>query len=147
MTRWVLSGAALILVGTAVGFGQGAGKEKKAPSLDEQIQDALEQLNRAPTRPKETFKFELPKDPGDNPALAYPADALSRGQEGTVMLRLRITPEGTVANVYVEKSSGVRSLDDEAARGMRRWKFHPATEDGVPVQAEVLKPVQFLIRR
>lgn len=78
------------------------------------------------------------------PAPSYPREALMAGAEGTVTLRVLVGEDGSPLEVTVERSSGNRSLDAAArSQVLRRWKFQPATDNGRPVQAYGLIPVDF----
>ncbi|TMI84527.1 MAG: energy transducer TonB [Bacillati bacterium ANGP1] len=59
------------------------------------------------------------------------------GVEGTVGVRALVLADGTVARVDVSDSSGSAVLDRAAAEAVRRWRFLPATRDGVPIDAYV----------
>ncbi len=78
------------------------------------------------------------------PAPAYPRDALMAGAQGTVTLRVLVGEDGKPLEVTIERSSGNRSLDNAArTQVLRRWKFQPAVDQGRPVQAYGLIPVDF----
>jgi len=78
------------------------------------------------------------------PAPAYPRDALRVGAQGTVTLRVLVDVDGSPLDVRVERSSGNRSLDNAArTQVLRQWKFQPAIDNGRPVQAYGLVPVDF----
>ena len=78
------------------------------------------------------------------PAPAYPRDALIAGIEGTVTLRVLVGEDGRPLEVSIETSSGNRSLDNAARQQvLRRWKFQPASDNGRPVQAYGLIPIDF----
>ncbi|MCL7713528.1 energy transducer TonB [Stenotrophomonas mori] len=80
------------------------------------------------------------------PAPAYPRDALHAHAQGTVVLRVRVGVDGSPLEVSIERSSGHRSLDTAARlQVLRRWKFQPATENGQPVQALGLVPIDFTL--
>jgi protein TonB len=64
----------------------------------------------------------------DNPAPAYPATSKRLGEDGTVVLRVRVTPEGRPDTVTVERSSGFARLDRAALDAVRQWKFVPARQ-------------------
>jgi periplasmic protein TonB len=74
----------------------------------------------------------------------YPPLMVRLGAEGVVRLRLAITPQGTVSEAVVVRSSGYPQLD-EAARVwvVTHWRYRPAMrgETAVASQSEVL--VQF----
>lgn len=90
---------------------------------------------------------QLPLDVVTNPAPPYPAEALAARREGTVWLRVRIDATGRVSAISLHETSNVPSLDDSALRTVRRWLFHPARRNGVPVPYEFLKPIEFSIRQ
>lgn len=79
----------------------------------------------------------------DNPAPAYPRLARRNGQQGRVILRVRVNAKGTADDVQVRASSGHEVLDDAARSTVRRWKFVPAKRAGEPVAAWVLIPISF----
>lgn len=72
----------------------------------------------------------------------YPAEALARRVQGTVTLRFRIEPDGSVSESNVLKSSGDRSLDEAARVAIAKCTFTPATANGKPQAAWV--PVQYV---
>jgi protein TonB len=83
--------------------------------------------------------------PANLPPL-YPADALQARIEGRVLLRVKVTAEGRVEKLAVERSAGWPSLDQAALAAVRDWRFFPARRAGVPVAFEVIVPVRFSIR-
>lgn len=76
----------------------------------------------------------------------YPRKALSRGQQGTVLLMLLVGAEGKVVGVDVVQSSGVLSLDKAAIKAVQRWRLQPAEDDGVAVLSRVKVPIKFDLR-
>lgn len=62
-------------------------------------------------------------DPDSNTPPQYPSDAIQRGQEGTVLLTLSVTPDGTIDGGTVTQSSGYRSLDIAALNASEKWHF------------------------
>lgn len=81
------------------------------------------------------------------PPPAYPIEALRSGQTGTVLLQVLVDTDGRPLQVDVTRSSGHRSLDRAARRHvLARWTFRPALQDGRPVQAIGLVPVEFALR-
>jgi len=73
----------------------------------------------------------------------YPMAAVVNHQEGTVLLRVRITAEGDVGGVEIILSSGHPILDAAAAGAVRTWHFLPAHRGRRPVPATVRLPVRF----
>lgn len=81
------------------------------------------------------------------PPPAYPREALREGLRGTVVLQVLVDVDGKPLRVDVAQSSGHRSLDRAAQRHvLARWTFRPAVQDGRPVQATGLVPVEFALR-
>ena len=70
-----------------------------------------------------------------NPSPRYPIDARRGHQEGTVRLRVVISPEGRVLEIGVARSSGYDSLDKAALDTVRKWRFLPGKQAGVAVEA------------
>lgn len=78
------------------------------------------------------------------PAPRYPRQALRRGAEGTVLLRVLVDEQGRPQEVAIETSSGHRDLDRAAREQvLAKWRFHPATHQGRPIPAYALVPIGF----
>jgi len=86
---------------------------------------------------------EVPPTLRDNRPPDYPLEALRRGLEGTVLLRVHVAADGRVAKVEILDSSGHLILDAAAVRAVKSWRFAPATRGGRPVAAVVRQPVRF----
>jgi len=78
-----------------------------------------------------------------NPPPRYPLAARRSGDEGTVMLRVLVTSEGTAARVELDRSSGSASLDGAALEAVRNWRFVPARRGSQNVEDWVRVPVVF----
>src|SRR5262245_43164726 len=76
----------------------------------------------------------------------YPESARRQGVEGTVLLKMRITEHGRVADIQVERSAGHPDLDQSAMEAVQRWRFEPARRSGEPVAVWVLIPVEFKLQ-
>jgi TonB family protein len=77
----------------------------------------------------------------------YPDDALQRGQQGFVQLRLIIRPDGTVKDVILLDSAPAKVFDDVAIASARKSEFEPRLENGVPVETDGTYTVLFRISR
>jgi protein TonB len=85
-------------------------------------------------------------DYGASPPPAYPARARRRGEQGTVMLRVLVGPDGAVLRAGIAHTSGFRLLDDAALEVVRtRWRFVAARRDGHAVKCWVLVPIRFAL--
>lgn len=78
-----------------------------------------------------------------NPAPGYPYYARRRGQEGRVILRVRVSAAGAAERVSVRNSSGYPLLDEAAIEAVRAWRFEPASRRGTPISGLVDVPVFF----
>ena len=89
----------------------------------------------------------MPSPLASNVRPPYPPEALLRGVEGRVVLRVVVGEDGGVQSAAVETSSGDTSLDQSALTTIRyRWHFEPARRAGMPVAMEVRVPIRFRLR-
>lgn len=79
----------------------------------------------------------------NNAGPRYPSASRRAHEEGTVMLKVLVAPDGRAQDLMVATSSGFARLDDAALDTVRRWSFLPAKQAGRPVSAWVLVPVTF----
>jgi TonB family protein len=78
------------------------------------------------------------------PVLAYPPIALRQRAEGTVDLNLLVDERGNVTDAQVVSAPGGRAgLPEAAQEYARRWRYRPATKDGVPVKVWTPVRVRF----
>lgn len=75
----------------------------------------------------------------------YPRASSTFEEEGTVVLKIFIGVDGNVLRINVEKSSGFRRLDDAAKTETMRWRFKPATLDGIPIEHSFTRSFKFSI--
>lgn len=76
----------------------------------------------------------------------YPESARRRRIEGTALLKMRITAQGYVEDVHVERSAGHPDLDQSAMEAVRHWRFEPARRGGESVAVWVVIPVEFKLQ-
>lgn len=82
-----------------------------------------------------------------NPAPAYPAQARRLGEEGKVVLRVLVSPQGTAEAVELKSASGSPRLDDAALNTVKNWRFSPARRGETPMQSWVLVPIVFKLEQ
>lgn len=80
-----------------------------------------------------------------NPAPSYPIFARRRQQQGTVLLRVKVSIEGKPEVIELNKSSGFKLLDEAAQNTVKTWRFVPAKRGSNTVSAWVIVPIQFKI--
>ncbi|MBL8426255.1 MAG: energy transducer TonB [Azonexus sp.] len=78
-----------------------------------------------------------------NPQPPYPSMSRRLGEEGKVLLKVRVLPDGNPASVDVEKSSSFGRLDEAARQAVARWRFVPAKRGDEPIEASVIVPIVF----
>jgi TonB family protein len=84
----------------------------------------------------------------NKPSLAYPPIALRQRVEGKVDLSVLVDERGTVADAKVMSGAGGRAgLNEAASEYVKRWKFRPATKDGVVVRTWTPVSVVFMLPR
>jgi len=88
----------------------------------------------SPEQVRASSAIVLPKS---NPNLplsqpVYPPPAKLRGEHGTVVLRLQVLADGSVADAQILQSSGYPVLDSSAMYESFRWRLDPGTNNGHP---------------
>ncbi|MEW6764041.1 MAG: energy transducer TonB [Pseudomonadota bacterium] len=83
----------------------------------------------------------------NNPAPAYPPLSRRLGEEGRVVVRAQVGPDGLPQAVDVRTSSGSARLDEAALKAVRQWKFIPARRGEAVVSSWVLIPFSFTLER
>ena len=78
-----------------------------------------------------------------NPRPNYPAASRRLGEEGKVLLKVRVSPDGQAAAVDIEKSSNFERLDEAARQAVARWRFVPAKRGDEAIEAWVIVPLVF----
>jgi periplasmic protein TonB len=78
-----------------------------------------------------------------NPKPAYPTASRRLGEEGRVLLRVKVSPGGTALSVEIKQSSGFGRLDDAARAAVLRWRFVPARRGGEAIESWVSVPIVF----
>lgn len=81
-----------------------------------------------------------------NPPPAYPPLSRRMGEEGKVLLRVYVEPDGRPSQVEVKNSSNSSRLDQAALDAVWRWRFVPAKRGEEAVGAWVLVPIVFNLK-
>lgn len=83
-------------------------------------------------------RYRIPPRPA-----VYPPRSIELGQQGEVLVRVRLEPDGSAAEIKLWRSSGHGLLDRAALAAVHGWHFMPAMRGGRPVAAWVEIPVRF----
>ncbi len=126
-----------------------------APSLTESFSDASEASSDTSTAAKsvqgtqgnaESYsEASFNANYGTNPKPKYPATARSRGWQGQVLLRVKVTAEGLSEAITIHRSSGHDILDESAVEAVEKWQFMPAKRGNTTVACSVIVPIIFTL--
>lgn len=78
---------------------------------------------------------------------AYPAEAINKHEQGTVVLDVSVDAKGNVQGVQVDAEHSVSSqeLRQAAMAAATHWKFNPGMQNGKPVGGTTRIPVNFAL--
>lgn len=102
----------------------------------------------APVAPAAAPKVELPSSKADylhNPPPEYPRMSKRLGEQGKVVLKVLIGPDGVPQKVELQTSSGFERLDKSAMDAAMRWRYVPGKRGGVPEAMWYQVPIQFTL--
>ncbi|QLC25595.1 TonB family protein [Parasphingopyxis algicola] len=75
----------------------------------------------------------------------YPSNLLRQDLEGSCTIRVRIAPNGRVMAAEPVNATHPAFCEATQRHALRRWRFEPATRDGVPVESWQRHTVEFRI--
>ena len=76
--------------------------------------------------------------------IPYPEEARRQGIEGVVVLSITVDLDGNVVQAKVVTGPGY-GLEDAALKGIKRFKFKPATKNGEVVSTELKYRYRFML--
>jgi protein TonB len=121
------------------------------PAAPDPTPVAVEPEPVPPSEPAETVvageRPDVPPALLDAPPPRYPTQALALGLEGTVLVRITVAADGSVARVAVEAPSGFAPFDEAALEAIRAWRFRPGLRAGLAAELDLLHRVRFELRR
>ena len=115
------------------------------PKLNQTIKQS-EQSSNSPTVAPRQARLDAPPKPKRNIKPDYPKGARQRGEQGDVVLEIRVNAEGTVDDVKVAISSGFAELDEAAVKAARTAKFSPARSGHDPVASTARLRLSFKLK-
>jgi periplasmic protein TonB len=118
-----------------------------APAAASAAASSTSQAPTAAAAATETFtEANFRANYAHNPKPEYPMVAKSRGWAGKVLLRVKVSAQGSSDAVAVEKSSGYDLLDESAIEAVKQWRFIPAKRGEASVASSVIVPIIFNLR-
>jgi periplasmic protein TonB len=125
----------------AIAVPQAASQPAAANTASAAAEPATASAVAEPTGPATAPRFDAAYL--NNPKPEYPRLAKRMGEQGRVMLRAHVTPEGMADEVRVHSSSGSSLLDESALQAVRKWKFVPARRGTAAIADWVNVPIDF----
>lgn len=80
-----------------------------------------------------------------NPKPVYPAFSRRNGEEGKVLLRVKVSAEGAALELDIKQSSGFPRLDNAAREAVAKWRFVPARRGEEAIESWVTVPLTFAL--
>src|SRR5271169_1066056 len=130
-TRLPLTQFGMVLIAVAFLLGGTALFTQDAPQNTSEV--VYENQGPGMTHPKPVYPQAEPE---------YAERARRKKIQGTVLLSMIVTPEGTVRDPQVTHGLD-KDLDKKAVECVSKWKFEPATKDGRPVAYRIVVEVNF----
>lgn len=81
------------------------------------------------------------------PRMTVPLMSKRLKESGVVQVRILVDVNGLPREVALAKSSGFARLDEQALQDIRNARFVPYTENGQPVEWEVIAPMSYEVDR
>ncbi|MBI5784515.1 MAG: TonB family protein [Rhodocyclales bacterium] len=100
----------------------------------------------APPAPPVVTAARFDADYLSNPKPHYPTASRRLGEEGKVLLRVKVSPGGAPMVVEIKHSCGFGRLDEAAKAAVERWKFVPARRGDEAIESWVSVPVVFSLQ-
>ena len=100
----------------------------------------------APAVAPKQAKIDAPPKPHKAIKPDYPKGARQRGEQGEVILEIRVNAAGIVDRVDIVSSCGFPELDEAAVRAARAARFTPAKSGGAPVASTARLKLDFKLK-
>ena len=93
----------------------------------------------APASSSVDISYKVTKPP------QYPVSAMIRGEQGLVMIDVKVDASGHVLSADVDPrgTNAAKDLQDAAVAFVKAWQFTPGVKDGQPTGGIVVVPVSF----
>ena len=116
------------------------------PREDARLQTEDAKAVSVPTAAPRQARLDAPPKPKRNIRPDYPKGARQRGEQGDVVLEIRVNAEGTVDGVKVAVSSGFAELDEAAIKAAKAARFSPARSGHDAVASTARLKLQFKLK-
>lgn len=124
-----------------------AHEKMETPELEEPEKPAEEHpAVQVPAVAPKQAKIDAPPKPYKTIRPDYPKGARQRGEQGDVVLEIRVNAAGIVDRVDIVSPSGFPELDEAAVRAVRTARFTPAKSGGSPVASTARLRLDFRLK-
>lgn len=120
-----------------------AAPEAPAPAVSIAPQPPAPPVAEVAPAPPVVTQARFDADYLSNPKPAYPVASRRLGEEGKVLLRVKVSPGGTALSVEIKQSCGFGRLDEAAKAAVERWRFVPARRGEEAIESWVSVPIVF----
>jgi protein TonB len=121
-----------VLVAALVLLGGGSGRAAQEPEII-----TLPTIEVVAPHPLTAPRYQTVTRP------AYPEVSRARGEQGTVLLLVKVLSDGRAGEVRLKRSSGHPALDTAAQEAVAAWRFVPGRRGPRPVETWVDIPIRF----
>jgi len=115
------------------------------PKVDPGIGNAVDRIIDPPAKPPVMIDATIDQRYARDFQPAYPAGEQRLGNEGKVVIRVLVGTDGRVKQVERVSAPIEAFWQTTERQALSRWRFRPATRDGVPVEAWRTMTVRFEI--
>lgn len=99
----------------------------------------------APAAPAPVTAARFDADYLHNPKPVYPPFSKRNGEEGKVLLRVKVGADGSALDLDIKQSSGFPRLDNAAREAVAKWRFVPAKRGDEVIESWVTVPITFAL--
>lgn len=96
-------------------------------------------------RPFKISEVDRPPRPAVRFPPRYPYRARTRGIEGCVWVRFKVTVGGNITGERIVSAEPEGVFENTVLEAIRRWRFEPGIKDGSPVETMVELPLRFVL--
>ncbi len=103
----------------------------------------------APPPPKQVARTPVKQDPRHPLKIGeewYPDASKRAGEEGRCIVKIHIMATGQITDAQLQQTSGFPRLDEACLKAVKGQRMIAPTEDGKPIEADAVLPIQWKLR-
>lgn len=106
-------------------------QKEAAEKASKEDGEGLAAQNAGPGQPGELRTLEQLRQMPGNPKPQYEPHERLQGQQGNVIFKAFVTPNGELTQFQLLQSTGHRNLDSKTLKALKQWKFYPGQQGWV----------------